>query len=74
MRHKMQPMQFSPLGHKAESKGRDYTNGYKNFTFLYMPQEVETISPPLESQLGHVTNFGPLVISKQDTGRVLRDT
>lgn len=63
-----------PSGHKLESEGGDYKNGYKNFVFLYMPQDLESISLPLESQLGYVTDLGQRITSKHDTSSVLRDT
>lgn len=51
----MQSIQFSPLGHKAESEGGDYKNSHKFFQCLHVSQEVESISSPLESHFGHVT-------------------
>lgn len=51
----MQSIQVSPLGHKAESEGGDYKNGHKFFQYLHVSQEVESISSPLKSHFGHVT-------------------
>lgn len=52
----MQSIQFGPL-HKAESEGGDYKNGQKSFRCVYVYQEVESISSPLESHFGHVTQI-----------------
>lgn len=69
----MKSLQFSPLGHKAESEDGDYKNGHKFFQCLYVYQEVESIFSSLESH-GRVTDFGQWGISNQDTDRTLKST
>lgn len=70
----MKSLQFSSLGHKAESENGDYKNGHKFFQCLYVYQEVESISSSLKSHVGHVTDFGQWGISNQDTDRTLKST
>ena len=60
-----------PLGQKAES---EITKWPQMLPISVFPPRVRiNISPPLVSQLGHVTYFGQWSISKHDASRVLKD-
>lgn len=52
----MQSKQFS-LQHEAESAGGNYKMTTNFFATLYVFQEVESIPPFFDSQIGHVTYF-----------------